>query len=118
VPHIYEACMKVQHGLSEWNRKHPYEPIVTMKAFETYIVHKAEPNLQNLEVEGESNLKPHVAIAMFLHDAGEVIYFKDEDFVVVNPNWFCNEVMGRLITFHGDVQKAMDASFTRWFWQH
>jgi GTPase SAR1 family protein len=25
VPHIYEACMKVQHGLSEWNRKHPYE---------------------------------------------------------------------------------------------
>jgi hypothetical protein len=98
--------MKVQHGLSEWNRKHPYEPIVTMKAFENDIVHKVEPNLRNLEVEGESNLKPHVAIAMFLHDAGEVIYFKDEDFVVVNPNWFCNEVMGRLITLHGDVEKA------------
>ncbi len=106
VPHIYEACMKVQHGLSEWNRKHPYEPIVTMKAFENDIVDKVEPNLRNLEVEGESNLKPHVAIAMFLHDAGEVIYFKDEDFVVVNPNWFCNEVMGHLITLHGDVEKA------------
>jgi len=106
VPHIYEACMKVQHGLSEWNRKHPYEPIVTMKAFENDIVHKVEPNLRNLKVEGESNLKPHVAIAMFLHDAGEVIYFKDEDFVVVNPNWFCNEVMGHLITLHGDVEKV------------
>ncbi|CAK9869218.1 unnamed protein product [Sphagnum jensenii] len=106
VPHIYEACMKVQHGLSEWNRKHPHEPIVTMKGFENDIVDKVEPNLRNLEVEGESNLKPHVAIAMFLHDASEVIYFKDEDFVVVNPNWFCNEVMGRLITLHGDVKKA------------
>jgi hypothetical protein len=73
---------------------------------ENDIVHKVEPNLRNLKVEGESNLKPHVAIAMFLHDAGEVIYFKDEDFVVVNPNWFCNEVMGRLITLHGDVEKA------------
>jgi hypothetical protein len=31
---------------------------------------------------------------------------KDEDFVVVNPNWFCNEVMGCLFTLHGDVQKA------------
>jgi hypothetical protein len=79
---------------------------VTMKAFENDIVHKMEPNLRNLEVKGELNLKPHVAIAMFLHDAGEVIYFKDEDFVVVNPNWFCNEVMGRLITLHGDVEKA------------
>ncbi|CAK9211849.1 unnamed protein product [Sphagnum troendelagicum] len=82
------------------------EPIVTMKGFENDIVDKVEPNLRNLEVEGESNLKPHVAIAMFLHDAGEVIYFKDEDFVVVNPNWFCNEVMGRLITLHGDVERA------------
>ncbi len=62
--------------------------------------------MRNWEAEGESNLKPHVAIAMFLHDAGEVIYFKDEDFVVVNPNWFCNEVMGHLITLHGDVEKA------------
>jgi hypothetical protein len=43
---------------------------------------------------------------MFLHNVGEMIYFKDEDFVVVNPNWFCNEVMGHLITLHGDVEKA------------
>jgi GTPase SAR1 family protein len=28
VPHIYEACMNVQHGLSEWNQKHPHKPIV------------------------------------------------------------------------------------------
>ncbi len=106
VPHIYQACMNVQHGLSEWNQKHPHKPIVTMKAFEKDIVHKVEPNLRNLEVEGESNLKPHVAIALFLHDAGEVIYLKDEDFVVVNPNWFCNEVVGRLVTLHGDVERA------------
>jgi hypothetical protein len=41
-----------------------------------------------------------------LHAADEVIYFKDEDFVVVNPNWFCNKVMGGLITLHGDVEKV------------
>jgi len=40
VPHIYQACMNVQHGLSEWNKKHPYKPIVTMKAFKNDIVHK------------------------------------------------------------------------------
>jgi hypothetical protein len=36
-------------------------------------------------------------VALFLHDAGEIIYFKDEDFVVVNPHWFCHQVMGHLI---------------------
>jgi len=40
VPHIYQACMNVQHGLSKWNRKHPYKPIVTLRAFENDIVHK------------------------------------------------------------------------------
>ncbi len=105
VSHIYQTCMNVQHGLSEWNRKHPYKPIMTMKAFDNDIIDKVKPNLRNLKVERKSNLKPHVAIAMFLHDAGEIIYFKDEDFMVVNPNWFCNEVMGHLITLHGNVEK-------------
>ncbi len=76
-----------------------------MKAFDNDIIDKVKPNLRNLKVERKSNLKPHVAIAMFLHDAGEIIYFKDEDFMVVNPNWFCNEVMGHLITLHGNVEK-------------
>jgi len=40
VPHIYQAIMNVQHDLSKWNWKHPYKPIVTMKAFENDIVHK------------------------------------------------------------------------------
>ncbi len=26
--------------------------------------------------------KPHVAVAMFLHDASEMIYFKEEDFAL------------------------------------
>jgi len=43
---------------------------------------------------------------MFLHNVGEMIYFKDEDFVVMNPNWFCHEVMGHFITLDGDVEIA------------
>jgi hypothetical protein len=42
---------------------------------------------------------------MFLHDAGELIYFKEEDFVVVNPSWFCHDVMGHLIKLQGHVEK-------------
>ncbi|CAK9198095.1 unnamed protein product [Sphagnum troendelagicum] len=103
--HIYEACMNVQHGLCEWNKHHPNQPIVTMETFEKEIIDKFEPNLQHLVVQQEFE-KPYIPVAMFLHDAGEMIYFKDEDFVVVNPSWFCHEVMGHLIKLRGHVEKA------------
>jgi hypothetical protein len=109
--HIYEACMNVQHGLCEWNKHHPNEPIVTKGTFEKEIIDKKEPNLRQLVGQQEFE-KPHVAVAMFLHDAGEMIYFKEEDFVVVNPSWFCHKVMGRLIRLRGDVEEVnLQASF-------
>jgi hypothetical protein len=43
---------------------------------------------------------------MFLHDAGEIIYFKNEDFVVLNLNWFCHKVMGHLIKLRGHVENT------------
>jgi hypothetical protein len=109
--HVYEACMNVQHGLCEWNKHHPNQPIVTKETFEKEIVDKEEPNLRQLLGQQEFE-KPHIAVAMFLHDAGEMIYFKDKDFVVVNPSWFCHEVMGHLIKLRGHVEKVnMTATF-------
>jgi hypothetical protein len=109
--HTYKACMNVQHGLCEWNKHHPNQPIVTMETFEKEIIDKKEPNLRQRVVQQELE-KPHVAVAMFLHDAGEMIYFKEEDFVVVNPNWFCHEVMGHLIKLRRHVEKVnLQATF-------
>ncbi|CAK9198142.1 unnamed protein product [Sphagnum troendelagicum] len=109
--HVYEACMNVQHGLCEWNKHHPNQPIVTKETFEKEIIDKEEPNLRQLVGQQEFE-KPHIAVAMFLHDAGEMIYFKDKDFVVVNPSWFCHEVMGHLIKLRGHVEKVnMMATF-------
>jgi hypothetical protein len=49
--------------------------------------------------------KPHITVAMFLHDVSEMIYFKEEDFLVMNPSWFCHKVMGHLIKLQGHVEK-------------
>jgi hypothetical protein len=76
-----------------------------METFEKEIIDKKEPYLRQLVVQQEFE-KPHVGVAMFLHDAGEMIYFKDEDFVVVNPSWFCHKVMGHLIKLRRHVEKV------------
>ncbi|CAM6039912.1 unnamed protein product [Sphagnum compactum] len=78
-----------------------------MQTFKNDIVAKKEPNLQPTSPMNthDKNLNPHEAVALFLHDAGEIIYFKDEDFVVVNPHWFCHQVMGHLIELRRHVEE-------------
>ncbi len=107
LPHVFGACVNVQHGLSDWIKEHPYQPIVAMETFKTDIVAKKEPRLQAMSPTDthDKNLNPHEAVALFLHDAGEIIYFKDEDFVVVNPHWFCHQVMGHLIELRKHVEE-------------
>jgi hypothetical protein len=99
LPHVFGACVNVQEGLSNWIKEHPYQPIVLMETFKNDIVPKKEPRLQPMSQTKthDKNLNPHEEVALFLHDAGEIIYFKDQDFVVMNPHWFFHQVMGHLI---------------------
>ncbi len=107
LPHVFKACVNVQHGLCDWVKEHPYQPIVTMETFKNDIVAKKESSLKPgspTDID-DKNLNPHEAVALFLHDAGEIIYFKDTDFVVVNPHWFCHQVMGHLIELRRPMEE-------------
>ena len=39
------------------------------------------------------------AIALCLNESGNIIYINGIRHIILNPNWFCNEVMGSLIYF-------------------
>jgi GTPase SAR1 family protein len=120
LPDAFLVCSKMRLALGEWNKEHPNQPIVTMETFNNDIIDKKVPNLrlpidhnqQGLQQEMHNirnvvakslKEKARIAVAKSLHDAGEIIYFEDEDFVVVNPNWFCHKVMGRLIKLRKHV---------------
>ncbi|KAH9567132.1 hypothetical protein CY35_03G015100 [Sphagnum magellanicum] len=108
LPKVYEICLQVQLDICQWIKEHPNQPIVSMQIFEREIFAKTTSQLQVLAPQlAEPELeKPHIAIAMFLHDAGEIIYFKNEDFVVLDLNWFCHKVMGHLIKLRGHVEST------------
>jgi hypothetical protein len=108
LPKVYEICLQVQLGICQWIKEHPNQPIVSMQIFEQEIFVKIAfqsqvlpPQLTQPELE-----QAHIAIAMFLHDAGEIIYFKNENFIVLNLNWFCDKVMGHLIKLQGHVEST------------
>jgi GTPase SAR1 family protein len=105
LPKVYKICLQVQLDICQWIKEHPNQPIVSMQIFEREIFAKTASQLQVLAPQlAQPELEPHIAIAMFLHDAGEIIYFKNENFVVLNLNWFCHKIMGHLIKLRGHVE--------------
>jgi GTPase SAR1 family protein len=70
-------------------------------------------NKEQGRVEPYVVLKRQKAIAANLHDTGDIIYFEGLEFVVVNPNWFCHDVMGFLINFRGIPHESDDGFATK-----
>ncbi len=107
---VYATCMDMQMALCEWNKSHPKEPIIIKETFKIEIVSKKMKTLKlpmdskGRALQGQLE-KSQDVIATYLHDVGEMIYFTRKDFVVVNLNWFCHNVIGHLIMFQSHVAK-------------
>ena len=50
------------------------------------------------EISVEAAAKRREIVATSLHEAGEVIYYKDLNFVILDPHWFCHDVIGQVIS--------------------
>jgi hypothetical protein len=70
-------------------------------------------NNEQEHVQPNVVLKRQKAIATNLHDTGDIIYFEGLEFVVVNPNWFCHDVMGFLINFRGTPHETDNGFATK-----
>ncbi|MCO5587224.1 hypothetical protein L7F22_041171 [Adiantum nelumboides] len=89
---VYSICSQVSEFLSRrHNRKSLVgeQPIISWNNF-TELCTK-QFNVDDPEV--------HKAIAYSLNESGNIIYLSNLPFLVLEPNWFCHEVMGSLIHF-------------------
>ena len=81
---VYKICTDVNKLLSK-HLKNTNEGIITWWTFR-----KICPTQFSIDLE---------AIALYLNDSGNIIYINKIRLIVLNRNWFCNEVMGSLIDF-------------------
>jgi hypothetical protein len=64
--------------------------------FDQSVINLAEDALIKL------NEDRNKAVAKCLHTSGDIIFFEDLDFIVVDVDWFCHQVMGHLINLSHD----------------
>jgi len=72
---------------------------------ETYLL-----GLVTITVEGSVVEARRKVVAKNMHNFGDIIYFKDLDFLVVNLDWFCHRVMGHLIKINDHHVKLSSAT--------
>jgi GTPase SAR1 family protein len=110
MPQVFAACATMRRALANRTK----DCLINWKTF-CYLCIQEVPTLthgsnEHERVERDVVLNRQKAIAANLHNTGDIIYFEGLGFVVVNPNWFCHDVMGFLINFRG-TQHEIEKGF-------
>ena len=98
VPRVYQLCNDLIQILSDWRSENYNKPAMKWKEFGELCQVKVPP----LRIRSRSDNKEKVemrrrAIATCLHHIGEVIYFDELGFLILDCEWFCGEALGQLI---------------------
>ncbi|XP_024370300.1 protein TORNADO 1 [Physcomitrium patens] len=97
VPKVFDACSQLQTKLNEWKNQHPDKPLIKWSDFS--LLCSKVPALKRLQGQDSKVAEERQkAVARAMHDAGELLFFDGLDFMVVDPNWFCHEIMGRILS--------------------
>lgn len=98
VPRVYELCNDLVQILTVWRQENNNKPVMKWKEFGEICQVKVpflrfrsrHDNKQKVEMRRRS-------VAACLHHIGEVIYFDELGFLILDSEWFCGEVLCRLI---------------------
>jgi len=109
VPKIYQVCDDFRVLLSNWKSEHSNKPVMRWEEFAQLCQMKVPALRQTRYDDAEKVEERRRAVASSLHKAGEIIYFQELDFIIVNCEWFCEEVLGRLVRLNSKSQSTLDA---------
>jgi len=112
VPRVYQLCNDLIQILSDWRSENYNKPAMKWKEFGELCQVKVPP----LRIRSRHDNKEKVemkrrAIATCLHHIGEVIYFDELDFLILDFEWFCGEVLGQLIKLNVKKQHSENNGF-------
>jgi len=111
LPPVYEVCIGMRFALKTWVSKPHNNPLMDQDTFSKLCQKTMLPKLVKVDQSviklaedaliklNEDRIK---AVAKCLHTSGDIIFFEDLDFVVVDVDWFCHQVMGHLIKLSHD----------------
>ncbi|KAL6999164.1 Protein TORNADO 1 [Sarracenia purpurea var. burkii] len=109
VPRVCETCNDLIQILSDWRSENHNKPAMRWNDFSELC----QVRVPFLRIRSRRDNKEKVdmrrrAIANCLHHIGEVIYFDELGFLILDCEWFCGEVLGQLIRLEVRKQSSIE----------
>ncbi|GMH05787.1 hypothetical protein Nepgr_007627 [Nepenthes gracilis] len=112
VPRVYQICNDLIQTLSEWRSENNNKPAMNWKEFGDLCQVKVPfLRIRTRQDNTEKTQMRREAIARCLHHIGEVIYFDDPGFLILDYEWFCDEVLGQLVQLNVRRQSSTKDGF-------
>nr|KYP49864.1 Protein NLRC3 [Cajanus cajan] len=109
VPRVYQLCNDLIQILSDWRTENYNKPAMKWKEFGELCQVKVPPlRIQSRHVNKEKVEMRRRAVATCLHHIGEVIYFDELGFLILDCEWFCGEALGQLIKLNVRKQHSSE----------
>ncbi|KAJ0101725.1 hypothetical protein Patl1_04025 [Pistacia atlantica] len=98
VPRVYQLCNDLIQILSDWRSENYNKPAMKWKEFDELCQVKVPPlRIRSRHENKEKMEMRRRVVATCLHHIGEVIYFNELGFLILDCEWFCGEVLSKLV---------------------
>ncbi|KAG0593020.1 hypothetical protein KC19_1G298900 [Ceratodon purpureus] len=99
LPKILKASVDFQSTIMKWRGDSSKEPFVKWDVFSNSLSQEVMEfrSLKDVGPELLEKIKKRVAVS--LHNGGHIMYFEEIDVVILNPHWFCQNIIGHIL-FH------------------
>ncbi|GER32861.1 nucleotide-binding oligomerization domain-containing protein [Striga asiatica] len=116
IPRVYQLCIDLVEILSEWRRENNDRPSMKWKEFSELC----QVKVPCLRIQSRHDNRERVetrrkAVATSLHELGEVIYFDELEYVILDCGWFYGEMLSQMlrIDFKKHVPKENNGFVSR-----
>ncbi|BFI21629.1 hypothetical protein MPTK1_8g04750 [Marchantia polymorpha subsp. ruderalis] len=111
-PQVPKLCFQLSSDLVTNTKNHSSCPLWTSQQFHEFCtprLRKLIPSSPPLFVERIIS-----SIKSYLNDVGSIVHIPNLDYIIVNPNWLTNTLLGELIAFGQNFQAQDSESSDRW----
>ncbi|KAJ1293580.1 hypothetical protein BS78_01G079400 [Paspalum vaginatum] len=98
VPQVYDVCNDLVRILHDWRLKNNRAVMKWSEFREICQLNAPELRLRSRRDNVEKVDTRRRAVAKSLHNLGEIIYFEELGVLIMDCDWFCQDVLGQLVT--------------------
>ncbi|KAG0604470.1 hypothetical protein M758_10G174400 [Ceratodon purpureus] len=96
VPKVLKATIELQSIVAKWNAEHRDQPFIDWKTFEK-ICEGVDELKPSIHINEALLNKKKIFVATALHEGGHILYYQDLKRIIMNPQWFCHDIMGTIL---------------------